>query len=329
LLINFRPMTDPGANALKIWTERLGFLLEEEAKLGPDPAQRFALRKQIEEARAKIRELQESGTPPAADGEHDRDRPAPPASRVLRAEPAPGEERVHEKTGMVLVYVPGGESLLGAEDFGGNACQPVHRVVLSPFWIGKYPVTNEQYAKYLAANSMVREPMYWQDQRFKAPQQPVVGVSWEEADLFCEWAGLALPSEAQWEAAARGTDQRKYPWGNKDPSPERANYDQRHGRTTPVGTYPLGAGPLGTLDQAGNVWEWCADVWDPQAYRRRGDQSVDPVSTQGDTALRSLRGGSWLDIAGLLSAAWRFRFSAADRSRHIGFRCVLLSRPEP
>ena len=199
---------------------------------------------------------------------------------------------------------------------------------LSPFWIGKYPVTNEQYDRYLAANPGARQPEFWQDKRFNAPQQPVVGVSWEEAKAFCGWAGLGLPSEAQWEAAARGTDGRRYPWGDEEPAPERANYDRREGRTTPVGAYPLGAGPFGTLDQAGNVWEWCEDIWDTAAYRGR-DGSVDPVSTKGDAAVRSLRGGAWILGARILAAPWRDGNRAVNRNRNIGFRCVLLSRPEP
>jgi formylglycine-generating enzyme required for sulfatase activity len=251
-----------------------------------------------------------------------------PAARRRAAASAAGEELRHEPSGMVLVYVPGGEYTVGADDISKEE-KPVHRVVLSPFWIGKYPVTNEQYEKFLTANAGTSEPGYWKDKKFNAPQQPVVGVSWEEARAFCEWAGLALPSEAQWEAAARGTDGRRYPWGNEEPTPERANYDQREKRTTPVGSYPLGVGPFGTLDQAGNVWEWCEDVWDAEAYQRRGDRSVDPVSTQGDVAVRSQRGGSWISAAWDLPAAWRFGDWAAYRFGHFGFRCVLLSRPEP
>jgi formylglycine-generating enzyme required for sulfatase activity/predicted MPP superfamily phosphohydrolase len=250
-----------------------------------------------------------------------------PKPRRRGAAPAAGEELRHEPSGIVLVYVPGGVYTLGADDISDEE-KPVHSVTLNPFWLGKYPVTNEQYGRFLAANPEARKPASWQDKRFNAPQQPVVGVSWEEAQAFCVWAGLALPSEAQWEAAARGADGRRYPWGNEVPTPERANYGRREGRTTPVGAYPLGAGPFGALDQAGNVWEWCEDVWASAAYRGR-DGSVNPVSTKDDLAVRSLRGGSWNLEAGHLPAAWRFGGWALDRDQDFGFRCVSWSRPEP
>ncbi len=212
------------------------------------------------------------------------------------------EERRNETDGTVLLYVPGGEYTLGAKDITDNE-RPVHRVVLSPFWIAKYPVTNEQYGRFLAANPGTPEPAYWADKQFNQPEQPVVGVSWEEAQAYCRWAGLRLPSEAQWEAAARGPDGRRYPWGNDEPTPEHANFGSREGRTTPVGSYPKGAGPFGALDQAGNVWEWCEDVWDAAAYRDRDGQR-DPLSTTGDdTAVRCLRGGSWIGGARYLAVA--------------------------
>ncbi len=253
------------------------------------------------------------------------ERPAP--RRTGRQEPAAGEERRNEVDGTVLLYVPGGEYTLGSDDISGEE-KPVHRVVLSPFWIAKYPVTNEQYALFLAANPGTREPAYWADKQLNQPEQPVVGVSWEEAQAYCRWAGLRLPSEAQWEAAARGPDGRRYPWGNDEPTPEHANFGNREGRTTPVGSYPKGAGPFGALDQAGNVWEWCEDVWDAAAYRER-DGQCDPVTTTGEPAVRCLRGGSWVYDARYLAVAYRLRDTASSRDRYVGFRCLLPAGPEP
>ncbi len=242
-------------------------------------------------------------------------------------QPPAGEERIHEKDGTVLVYVPGGEFTLGADDIADEE-KPIHQVRLSPFWIGKFPVTNEQFARFLEANPKQRKPGRWNDESFNQPLQPVVGVSWEDAVAYCRWAGLELPSEAQWEAAARGQDQRRYPWGNAEPTASLANFDGKEGKTTPVGSYPSGAGPYGTLDQAGNVWEWCADAWDESAYKGREGQ-LDPVATSDEVAGRVLRGGSWFDQAWNLAAAFRLRLGAGNRGRRIGFRCVLRFGPEP
>jgi formylglycine-generating enzyme required for sulfatase activity len=236
-------------------------------------------------------------------------------------EPRPGEERVHEKNGSVLVYVPGGELTLGAKGLQAWTA-PVHRVRLSPFWIGKFLVTNEQYSRFLAENRSCRKPAFWDDPRFNPPRHPVVGICWEEARDYCQWAGLALPSEAQWEAAARGTDRRPYPWGKTLPTPLHANFNGLRGSTTPVDLYPAGAGPYGTLDQAGNVWEWCADPWSSQAYQSLQDGELDPVA-EGDKAVRSLRGGSWMNAAQDLYAAYRDRGTAKLRFNNQGLRCVL------
>jgi formylglycine-generating enzyme required for sulfatase activity len=246
-------------------------------------------------------------------------RPAATPTPVRFREQKPGEERTNEKDGTVLVYVPGGEYVLGETS--------VHRVILSPFWIGKYPVTNEQYETFLAAQPGTPMPEHWAGNWLNDPNQPVVGVSWEEAQSYCRWAGLQLPSKAQWEAAARGTDQRRFPWGNDEPSPEHANFDGQEGGPTPVGTYPKGAGPFGTFDQAGNVWEWCLDLWAPAAYGERNGRQ-DPVSMTGDPAARCLRGGSWAVPARILAAAYRSGSDAALRSGDVGFRCLLPARPE-
>ncbi len=248
---------------------------------------------------------------------------------ALGVEPAISapRERVHEQDGTVLVYVPGGEFTLGADDITDEE-KPIHRVRLSPFWIGKYPVTNEQYRWFLEDNPDQDEPDFWDDKAFNQPQQPVVGVSWEDAVAYCRWAGLKLPTEAQWEAAARGQDQRRYPWGNSEPTASLANFEEIEGKTTPVGSYPGGAGPYGTLDQAGNVWEWCADVWDKSAYKDREGQ-LDPVATTGEVADRVLRGGSWAVPSGSLAAAYRDGLGARFRDWSVGFRCVFWFGPEP
>lgn len=234
--------------------------------------------------------------------------------------PRPGEERINETDGSILVYVPGGELALGADGLHPWS-EPVRRVRLSPFWIGKLLVTNAQYARFLQENPACRKPAFWDDPGLNPPQHPVVGVSWEEAQDYCRWAGLELPSETQWEAAARGSDQRPYPWGKTLPTPLHANFNGLQGGTTPVGAYSAGSGPFGTLDQAGNVWEWCADPWSSQAYRQIEDGQWDPVA-QGDKAVRSLRGGSWMSPAQDLHAAYRDRGTAKLRFNNQGFRCV-------
>jgi formylglycine-generating enzyme required for sulfatase activity len=237
------------------------------------------------------------------------------------AAPTPGQERIHEKDGLVLVYVPGGDFLLGAED--EPLSRPVRRVRLSPFWIGKHPVTNEQYARFLAENPSRPEPAFWGDFRFNQPRLPVVGVSWAEARDYCNWAGLEFPSEVQWEAAARGTDQRPFPWGRELPTPDHANFDGTG--TTPVDEYPAGAGPYGTLGQSGNVWEWCADPWTCDAFRQMKDGQWDPMAN-GDVAVRPVRGGSWMNTAKALRTVLRERGTARRRLNTQGFRCIW--RPE-
>ncbi len=255
---------------------------------------------------------------------------APPLQALGRKSPMAGAERIHEKSGMVLVFVPGGTYTLGAEGISLDET-PVHGVQLSPFWLGKYPMTNEQYARYLAARPEAPQPLYWKDRRFNHPQQPVVGVSWEDASAYCRWAGLDLPSEAQWEAAARGKDGRRFPWGNEIPTADRANFDRNEGRTTSIGAYPRGSGPFGALDQAGNVWEWCRDPWDPSAYAQRLGEPRDPVSVpiRFPFELRTLRGGAWFSPAESLANAYRHSAPAVSRVGSIGFRCLLAAVPCP
>ncbi len=261
----------------------------------------------------------------------------PLAEAVKPAGPRAGDERVHAKDGTVLVYVPAGEYLQGAEDLEeilpaeiAVRSKPVHRVRMTGFWIAKDPVTNAQYRDFLTAEQGGKEPEFWQDKRFNDDRQPVVGVSWDDARAYCRWAGLELPTEAQWEAAARGDDGRRYPWGDEAPDEQRAcfNQDLQKGQPASIGEYPSGSGPYGTHDQAGNVWEWCLDAWDPRAYESR-DGQTDPVTQEGEGGFRVLRGGSWFNPAGYLASAVRVRFQPADRVQFVGFRCVLPVPAEP
>ncbi len=253
------------------------------------------------------------------------------ATRSAAEYPINGEQEiVHEKDGSVLVHVPGGEFRLGTdEDLPGIAeeyqgwWKPEHRVILRPYWIGKYPVANAQYGRFLKETPDQGKPAFWEDKRFNQPDQPVVGVSWSEVMAYCKWAGLVLPSEAQWEAAARGPDGRPYPWGDASPAAEYADFNKDFGtgKPDPVGSHPKGAGPYGTMDQAGGVWEWCADAWDEHAYRDR-DGRRDPVAEgdAGKAGVRVVRGGSWASRSWFLLAAVRHGNRAGYRVLYLGFR---------
>ncbi len=212
-------------------------------------------------------------------------------------------EHVHPD-GSILVRVPAGAYPLGTADFD-PASGPPRTVELESFQIGKLPVTNKLYSSFLDAKPGHRRPLCWADNRFNDPEQPVVGVSWDDAAAYCDWAGLHLPSEARWEAAARGPRGRRFPWGDDEPTARRAIFGRTTRAPVTAGTLPEGAGPFGTLDQAGNVREWCADPW------------------ADDPALRVVRGGAWDDPAWKLRPAYRAWAPADERSRSVGFRVAL------
>ena len=170
---------------------------------------------------------------------------------------------------------------------------------MGAFQIGRYPVTVEEYGRFVEDDGYEnqrwwkegglgeqQQPGGWEDQLLH-PSRPVVRVNWYEAAAYCAWAGGRLPSEAEWERAARGAEGRKYPWGNEAPDPDRANYDKtKVGRPTPVGLSPRGATPEGVQDMAGNVWEWVAD-WDRERYDRKS------TGKKEEQQYRVVRGGSW------------------------------------
>jgi formylglycine-generating enzyme required for sulfatase activity len=206
---------------------------------------------------------------------------------------------------------------------------PVHEVSLDAFMIGRYPVTVGEFRRFAEEEGYSdmqwwkaggygqrKEPEGW-DEQVLHPNRPVVGVSWYEAAAYCVWAGVRLPTEAEWEHAARGASGRKYPWGNEEPDNERANFAAKVGHPTPVGLYPQGATPEGIEDMAGNVWEWVADWYgtypEAAAMCPQGPQS-------GDT--RVLRVGGWSINPSFLRAAYRSRNVPGIRLVSVGFRCV-------
>lgn len=204
--------------------------------------------------------------------------------------------------------------------------RPVHRVAVESFWMSKHLVTNAQYERFVRETGhcvpFVDDPRVvddnWDVQRRTYPvgraQHPVVLVSWHDAHAYCTWAGGRLPSEAEWECAARGGLAGKlYPWGD-DIDPSLANYDNRNG-TTPVGSYA--PNDYGLYDVAGNAWEWVSDWYDPKYYHSSpGTNPTGPV--QGTT--RVLRGGAWLLFPQFCRVAYRFREGPDFRFNLIGFR---------
>ncbi len=258
--------------------------------------------------------------------------PQPVVAPRTKESAATGQSFTEPLTGIRFLWIPGGRFQMGSTVLPRE--QPVHWVRISPFWLAETPVTNRQYAVFLEKTG-ADEPAFWRGKRFSAPEQPVVGVSWDDAQALCAWLSkesgrrVLLPSEAQWEFAARGTDGREYPWGNGPPDGTRACFelDFQKGQPAPAGSFPAGRGPFGTLDQAGNVWEWCRDAWDEAAYSKpeHAAEAVDPVLESKDAEQRVLRGGGWVDPSGVLLAVCRLGFPAGDRSGGLGFRVAAVS----
>ncbi len=196
--------------------------------------------------------------------------PAPPVTASASAAWTPPSSAFE---GMALV--PAGPFTMGADEGGEPDEHPAHTVTLPAFYLDLTEVTNEAYhacileglcpppdPKNAAANR------FGPDARFRGPRQPASSLGWDSARAYCAWVKKRLPTEAEWEKAARGPDARKYPWGNEEPSASRGVFGGAV--TGEVGAHPTGAGPYGHLDLAGNVWEWVEDIYDPYAYQRAG-----------------------------------------------------------
>jgi eukaryotic-like serine/threonine-protein kinase len=227
--------------------------------------------------------------------------------------PVLGSTKLNEIDGAGMVYVPAGEFLMGSED-GSSDEAPKHDVYLDAYWIYKHEVTNEQYHACIKAG--ICSGIF---SKYPENKYPADYIDWYEAETYCEWAGGRLPSEAEWEKAARGTDGRSYPWGEESPNCNLANFGGCSGHTVPVGSFPEGASPYGALDMAGNMWEWVADWYDPDYYG--SSPSENPTGPVGGEH-RVLRGGSWLNTKGYIRASLRLMFSPGITNQNIGFRCV-------
>jgi len=216
------------------------------------------------------------------------------------------------------VKIPAGEFTMG--DKGRDP----HKLHLENYWISKVPITNTQY-KIFIQETEHRSPKYWEENNFPKGKEthPVVGVDWYDAVAYCEWLSkttgksISLPTEAQWEKAARGTtDVREYPWGDKF-DPNRCNcWELRLRDTTPVGIFPNGASPYGVLDMSGNVLEWCST-------KLRDDYNQQPDDDLKGDSPRVLRGGSFNDNQRYVRCADRYRNDPGGRYNNLGFRVVL------
>jgi formylglycine-generating enzyme required for sulfatase activity len=221
-----------------------------------------------------------------------------------------------------MVLVPAGEFTMGS--MGGDPDeQPMRQIYVGAFFLDKHQVAVSQYARFLEATHHDSPPEWTLMNKQTNRNRPVANVDWVEADAFCKWAGKRLPTEAEWEKAARGTDGRVYPWGNEPPTRFHANSGKEvfssHGTLTPVGTLEAGKSPYGIYDMAGNVWEWVSD-WYDQDYYKTGPLQNPPGPRKGD--YKVVRGGSWGSGTEDLRAANREVHLPSFRGFGTGFRCA-------
>ncbi|MGO8672535.1 MAG: formylglycine-generating enzyme family protein [Capsulimonadaceae bacterium] len=238
-----------------------------------------------------------------------------PVSRIKVVDP---DHAVNVTDGADMVLIPAGPFQMGDDDLSDN---PVHTVTLSSYYIYKNDVTVAMYEKFCAATGHpMPDPPRW---GWDNGSDPIVDVSWDDALAYCDWAGVHLPTEAEWEKAARGTNGRRYPWGNAwDPSDcaNSVSVPPLSG-PKPVGSYPSGASPYGVLDMAGNVWNWCSDWYDEDYWKtEHGADPAGPNSGKDRAARGGVFGGTLEDS---FRCARRHRIAPQNRNVVTGFRAVV------
>ena len=239
--------------------------------------------------------------------------------------PTPGSTVHH------MVLVPAGEFTMGALE-GSPDAQPVREVYLDTYYIDKYEVSNAHYQNFVRRTGR-KQPSYAGNKNLNAARQSVAGVTWEDARAYCAWTGLKLPTEAEWEKAARGIDAREFPWGNEPPTGIRANFadinaelawrdtleNDGYAYSSPVDAFAAGASPYDAYDLAGNLWEWVAD-WYASDYYVTGPKRNPPGPEEGTQ--RVVRGGSWYHGPLALQSSFRNRHDPSHGTLYIGFRCA-------
>ena len=240
-------------------------------------------------------------------------------------------EMPYESIKIEMITIPAGNFTMGSNNESDE--KPVHTVYLNEYKISKYTITVGQFKKFVNATGY-NAGNYWKKPGFsQKDNHPVVNVSWNDAVAFCKWAEGRLPTEAECEKAARGTDGRKYPWGNSNPSGNLLNFADNNTNfnwsdknvndgyeyTSPVGNYPSGASPYGVMDMVGNVWEWCSDWYDSNYYAN--SPSSNPTGPTNGTN-RVNRGGSWFRSDYYVRCAYRNYSTPVARDNSLGFRLV-------
>jgi len=257
--------------------------------------------------------------------------------------PSPGQRRARPRDGVEMVYVPAGSFWMGSaegEPLAETDELPRHEVTLDGFWIDRVEVTNARFVAFLneAGNSGENGVRYielnegyarirqGEDGSFSttaaAADHAVVMVSWHGADAYCRWAGARLPTEAEWEYAARGEDGRWYPWGDGSPDCERTQAHGCSSAAAKVGALPEGASWCGVLDMAGNVWEWVADRYGPYA-----SEAVHSPMGPEEGVLRVTHGGGWHASEQELRCAYRLESAPGSHVGCVGFRCAATTAP--
>lgn len=235
------------------------------------------------------------------------------------------------RDGFEWVRIPAGEFIMGSDlekdAKAENIEAPQHKLYMPEFWISRYPVTNQHYKQFIEDTGYMT-PKHWEGGEIPKGKElhPVVYVSWREAQLFCEWAYVRLPTEAEWEKAARGTDGRTYPWGDSQPHRSLCNFSNTTG-TTPVGIFRQGVSPFGVFDMAGNIWEWTATCWG--MYVNKSDFPYPYNTNDGrddlnapDNFARIIRGGGYSYYAHRIRCAARWYAHPLSTHDDVGFRVV-------
>ncbi|MBF8271219.1 MAG: Protein kinase protein [Magnetococcales bacterium] len=229
------------------------------------------------------------------------------------------------------VFLPGGEYYLGSTTKHPDSMEherPRKRVKLSPFRMGIHPVTVAEYRHFVQTTGYAPPP-FLDDRLFGKVDHPVVGIGFDDALAYARWAGGSLPSEAQWEYAAKGGNPFPlYPWGDTLPTPTLANIGSVSSSTSAVGSCPSGVNPFGLFDLCGNVWEWCLDVWNPEYYRTLPVDCLDPVCQSGGTD-RVLRGGAFDSFVSQGRCSARFHAPPDMANFAFGFRLVFPVKETP